>query len=488
MTPCPGGMCINGACCTGCVSGGVCIALGSQNLNTCGKSGAACGACNDGNVCTTDRCVSGACDFTQAAPANTPCRNANGECDVAETCNGTTCPVNGFKPNGSDCTDDGNPCTTDSCNNGACVHGNAAPNTPCTDNNVCTQGDACQNGVCQPGSMINCDDRNDCTTDSCDRMMGCQNPSKPDNTMCDDGNMCTSGDKCTGGRCGGMGVNCDDMNPCTTDTCNVTTQACSHTNVANNTPCSDNNKCTLNDTCQGGRCTPGTTMLDCSDTNECTKNSCDAVLGCKVDPNTGAACDDGDACTTGEKCQGTTCMGGTPIACDECLQGATCNKMTGVCSGTPKADNTPCAGGVCQGGMCTARPDGGAAGAGQAGAAGRGGAGGGAGAGGSVVAGGAAGQAGSGGSGAGGSAGRGGAAGQSGNSGAGTGTAGTSTGPGSTGAGGGEFFKRNPGGCSCRTASSRGLDSQTIAALMALAALSRRRRRAKEVSTLALGE
>ncbi|NUN15706.1 MAG: hypothetical protein HUU55_18935 [Myxococcales bacterium] len=42
----------------------------------------------------------------------------------------------------------------------------------------------------------------------------------PDGSPCDDGNRCTVGDSCTAGSCsGGTSLNCDDSEPCTTDTC-----------------------------------------------------------------------------------------------------------------------------------------------------------------------------------------------------------------------------------------------------------------------------
>src|SRR5207249_1267734 len=34
----------------------------------------------------------------------------------------SACPPDAFQPNGTDCTDDGNPCTTDTCSAGACSH------------------------------------------------------------------------------------------------------------------------------------------------------------------------------------------------------------------------------------------------------------------------------------------------------------------------------------------------------------------------------
>jgi len=67
-------------------------------------SGTACA--DDGNVCTTDAC-NGASVTCQHPPGNagTQCRAAAGECDLAETCTGTsaTCPANGFKPSSTVC-------------------------------------------------------------------------------------------------------------------------------------------------------------------------------------------------------------------------------------------------------------------------------------------------------------------------------------------------------------------------------------------------
>ena len=43
-------------------------------------------------------------------------------------------------------------------------------------------------GTCV-GTPINCDDGNPCTTDSCDPVTGCINT--PNSNACDDGNVCT---------------------------------------------------------------------------------------------------------------------------------------------------------------------------------------------------------------------------------------------------------------------------------------------------------
>ena len=50
-------------------------------------------------------------------------------------------------PSASQC-DDGNSCTADGCNDGACTHVNVADGTKCDDGRVCTAQDTCQAGTC----------------------------------------------------------------------------------------------------------------------------------------------------------------------------------------------------------------------------------------------------------------------------------------------------------------------------------------------------
>ena len=53
---------------------------------------------------------------------------------------------------------------------------------------------------------------------------------QPNGTACDDGDACTTNDACSGGNCvGGPPLNCDDNNPCTTDTC-APLLGCQHAN------------------------------------------------------------------------------------------------------------------------------------------------------------------------------------------------------------------------------------------------------------------
>src|SRR5204863_445793 len=118
------------------------IALAPQSAScppdTVKAAGTSC--TDDGNVCTADVCngTVGAPTCTHAAGnAGTVCRAAVGECDIAETCTGTstTCPTNAVKAAGTACTDDGNVCTTDTCNgtvsNPLCTHPAGNTGTVC---------------------------------------------------------------------------------------------------------------------------------------------------------------------------------------------------------------------------------------------------------------------------------------------------------------------------------------------------------------------
>jgi cysteine-rich repeat protein len=84
----------------------------------------------DGQACSDDVCDgSGTCTH-DPSPSGTPCRPAAGECDVTESCDGSSpvCPPDGFEPNGTPCTNDGAFCSgTETCQNGSC----ASSGNPC---------------------------------------------------------------------------------------------------------------------------------------------------------------------------------------------------------------------------------------------------------------------------------------------------------------------------------------------------------------------
>jgi hypothetical protein len=78
-------------------------------------------ACDDGNVCTIDTCDPGTgCVYTPGN-AGVVCRVAAGECDVDDTCSGSSADcTDAKKTDGTQC-DDGNPDTiSDTCESGVC--------------------------------------------------------------------------------------------------------------------------------------------------------------------------------------------------------------------------------------------------------------------------------------------------------------------------------------------------------------------------------
>lgn len=111
--------------------------------------------------------------------------------------------------------------------------------------------------------------------------------------------MCTIGDECIGGECEGQWVDCDDGVPCTVDYCLVWS-GCVH--EPDDTACVDGSECTA-DWCNGPQ---GCVFepVDCDDGVVCSDDGCDPTTGCTHEPSFTNACDDGDACTQGDTCQG----------------------------------------------------------------------------------------------------------------------------------------------------------------------------------------
>jgi len=102
---------------------------------------------------------------------------------------------------------------------GRCQHPAVANGTSCSDGNACNGTETCQAGVCTPGTLPNCNDNNPCTTDTCDAVFGCQHAPSANGISCSDGNVCNGSETCQAGVCtAGTPLNCNDGNVCTTDT------------------------------------------------------------------------------------------------------------------------------------------------------------------------------------------------------------------------------------------------------------------------------
>lgn len=389
--------------------------------------------CNDGNACNgVETCSAGVC-----SPGTAPNCNDGNAC-TTDTCNPTSgcqnTPIAGCTAcsTAAQC-DDGNSCTTDTCSGGRCVNTAVANGTACSDGNVCNGNETCQNGACTAGTALNCNDGNACTTDTCNPTGGCQNAPMPGcvpcstAAQCNDGNPCTS-DSCSGGRCtntartngsscsdgnacngaetcqsgtctAGTPLACNDGDSCTTDACSPTS-GCTYTRIAGCTVCTgdaacdDGNPCTADtcgsdglcrrtplpagsacndgdlcnglETCDGaGRCMAGTALV-CDDGNPCTSDSCDPTGGCRQQPITGCCrshgeCADTNPCTTNERCEANRCVAdplvcpAPTVACQQsvCLPDRGCALVTAP-DGTSCDDGNVCTTGErCVTGSCT---------------------------------------------------------------------------------------------------------------------------------------
>jgi hypothetical protein len=268
---------------------------------------------------------------------------------TAEVCDGADNDCDGQTDEAT--CDDGKPCTKDVCDGKAGCKSQPLDGDPCdADGSVCTENDTCKAGVCTPGAKKDCDDKNPCTSDSCDLAKGCTQVAD-DGKPCDaDGSACTAGDVCQGGACQkGQAVLCDDGNPCTTDKCDPKTGQCATLPMKDGVPCDDGTKCTNQDACDQGVCLG--VAVNCNDNNPCTDDVCDKQKGCSPAVLTGSPCSDDNPCTIGDTCDAGSCKSGSPKVCSApnvCVS-ATCDvTKNGACTfenldpGTPCDDGSAC--------------------------------------------------------------------------------------------------------------------------------------------------
>jgi hypothetical protein len=165
--------------------------------------------CNDGVSCTDDTCDSstGTCSNT----SNDKYCTATNPCSVAK-CD----QVKGCVENPIDCSDQW-ACTKDYCLNGVCYNDKL--------DSACSSSDKCQQGQCTLGSSpsgctftpITCNDGFSCTLDKCDSAIGCVYT--PNDLACSPLNNCFTA--CCDPKLGCVNTpkDCNDNNPCTSDTC-----------------------------------------------------------------------------------------------------------------------------------------------------------------------------------------------------------------------------------------------------------------------------
>jgi hypothetical protein len=111
--------------------------------------------------------------------------------------------------------------------------------------------------------------------------------------------------------------------------------ACIATVRADGARCDDRSLCTEKDACAQGVCQGA--AIECGDQNPCTNDGCDPATGCTHAFHT-LSCDDGNACTSGDTCDGAGHCAGNPVECQSppantCLDASTARQFeaTGNC-------------------------------------------------------------------------------------------------------------------------------------------------------------
>ena len=154
---------------------------------------------------------------------------------------------------------------------------------------------------CESGYLLDddeCVDIDECAADPTTLPPGVSAPACDTNAVCvnDDGSAhceCGQGYAGSGAVCVPVGpgscssvTQCDDLDVCTTDTCDASLG-----------------------------CVNATGTFDCNDDNPCTDDVCAPDSGCSNAANA-ASCDDGDACTLGDVCNAGTCAGVAVVGCE----------------------------------------------------------------------------------------------------------------------------------------------------------------------------
>ncbi|QRN94351.1 putative metal-binding motif-containing protein [Archangium violaceum] len=152
----------------------------------------------------------------------------------------------------------------------------------------------------------------------CDGASGCQD-SKCQQKACDDGNACTTGDRCEGSgvsaQCKGQAVQCEkSASGCVTaSTCSQETGRCVETRKACNAP-------------------PTACYESAGACNDATGECEYAVKAASV------SCDDSQACTTGDVCNGAGVCQGTQTPC---TASSICFRVTGGCTALGNCTEEP---------------------------------------------------------------------------------------------------------------------------------------------------
>ncbi len=211
--------------------------------------------------------------------------------------------------------------------------------TTCTSLNKCFGSASCLGGICTGSNPTVCTASDLChAVGTCDPNSGsCSNPAKTDGSSCNDNNACTQTDTCLSGVCTGSNpVVCVALDAChQVGTCDTGTGVCSNPFQPINTPCVGTNKCNQTYLCDGAGTCVGSNTVNCASGVCMSGGTCDQTSGqCTggTPINNGGTCDDGNICTTNDKCTNGTCIG------TSCQPGTVCTSTGCVATKvTPQA-------------------------------------------------------------------------------------------------------------------------------------------------------
>ena len=303
-----------------CDDGDACTKMTTCNAN--GQCTGTQITCNDQNPCTKDQCdPQQGCTYPDE-PQGTSCPGdglscTSDQCDGSGSC---THPVSSGCLIGGTCISKGTakpsePCKQCSPSASKTSYSAVSSGTSCDDGEFCTVNDACNTqGQCT-GSKRDCAATLGPKVASCNQKFTCDDfadrcrasQPKMNNASCDDQNACTSSESCQNGVCTAQNtVTCS--NPC--KTCDPGTGMCTE-NRQDGSTCDNGDAC-LNATCQSGTCTDQGSV-SCDDMNPCTADSCDMASGCANTPVSDGTMVGTPSCNPDDNLlKAATCMGGQP--------------------------------------------------------------------------------------------------------------------------------------------------------------------------------
>ena len=301
--------------------------------------------CDDADPCTLDECsAEGTCVHSAKCGAGEKCCDGDcGQCCVQEDCN------------------DSVSCTADQCFNFFCAF--VPDDGECGTTQYCHREDDCKDREqCPSGTLAECDDGDPCTTESCNAGLcyhddcasgqhccanGCAE-------CCDDGECgAQAGDACSVGKC--------EQGQCQTRAlCSDSEMCCAATGTATCAECcapedcSDDGVLCTEPSCLGGACSHVPNDGLCGSAEVCDpEQGCIPAGGCQEDgdclspdPCSKGTCAQG-TCTYSELCPGQQCCGGI---CQDCCSREDCSNIASSFAGPIPPDG--CESVSCVNGSC----------------------------------------------------------------------------------------------------------------------------------------